>query len=287
MDDYAKALSLGNKQVKDALSKGEDPYPPVLDELIDSVGHAGKVSLGLINMPLHLVVGTSTRGRKNLFSRGFMPLADPGSEFSVKWSSLVDAQKDEGIREPVVAYEYLQRFYIQEGNKRVSVARYLGMSAIEAEVTRVLPKESSDEDYQRYQEFLRFYDATHVYGLEFSEVGSYEKFMRLLGHSLDDTWEESDLLHMRAALARFSQAFDKALGSSPDCTMGDALLVYLRFYPASGSFSTSTEDMEKGLMQLQGSLLPKKEPVGIKKVGGKVVSKAKDVVHHVSSKERS
>ena len=42
---------------------------------------------------------------------------------------LCRAQQEEGIREPVQAFEFMNRFYVQEGNKRVSVLRYFGANA--------------------------------------------------------------------------------------------------------------------------------------------------------------
>ena len=33
------------------------------------------------------------------------------------------------MREPVQAFEFMNRFYVQEGNKRVSVLKYFGADA--------------------------------------------------------------------------------------------------------------------------------------------------------------
>ena len=40
-----------------------------------------------------------------------MPILEWGSEFS-KWASLSDSQVNEGIRDPVKAYEYMNKFYV-------------------------------------------------------------------------------------------------------------------------------------------------------------------------------
>ena len=279
MDDYTKALGLGRKQVKEALLRGEDPYPTALDEVLPEVANASKTSLGVMELPLELVAGTSVLGRKNLFSSGFMPLADAGSEFSVKWSALLEHQKEEGISDPIIVYEYLQRFYVQEGNKRVSVARYLDMRAIDAQVTRVMPSPSIGEEYQRYQEFLRFYDVAPVFGLEFSAPGSYEKLAKLLGKSLEEAWSEDDVRHLRALITTFSEAFSKVAGENPRMGMADALLIYLRFYPAPASLSYSSKEMVERLKQLQGTLLPEHDPTVLAQAGQGVVKAGKGVVH--------
>jgi len=49
-----------------------------------------------------------------------MPLLDYGSEFATKWSTLYDAQIEEGIHTPIKAYEFLNKYYVIEGNKRTS-----------------------------------------------------------------------------------------------------------------------------------------------------------------------
>ena len=85
-------------------------------------------------------------GRKNALAGNFMPILPADSEFGAKWISLCDAQLgDEGIREPVLCLEYLGRFYVQEGNKRVSVLKSFGAPVIPARVSRLIPPWSDDE----------------------------------------------------------------------------------------------------------------------------------------------
>ena len=46
---------------------------------------------------------------------------------------------EEGIHDPIRCYEYLGHFYVQEGNKRVSVLKYFGADSIPATVIRIVP----------------------------------------------------------------------------------------------------------------------------------------------------
>jgi hypothetical protein len=61
-----------------------------------------------------------------------MPLLAEDTEFAVKWQKVYASQLVEGIREPIKVYEYLNSYYVQEGNKRVSILntserrRYMG-----------------------------------------------------------------------------------------------------------------------------------------------------------------
>ncbi len=116
IEDYRKARKIGAKQVQEDVSAGRYPYPVALSDILKDGGYQGEVPLGVMDIDMGLIAGTRTRGRQNSFSRGFMPLLEEGSEFAAKWSALADSQRDEGIREPIIVYEYLQRFYVQEGN---------------------------------------------------------------------------------------------------------------------------------------------------------------------------
>ena len=139
LDDYRRARKLGHKQLQTDVSAGRYPYLPALDDILKGEGYQGEVPVGTMEIDIDLIAGTRTRGRQNTFATNFMPLPESGSEFSMKWSDLIDSQRAEGIRDPIVVYEFMQRFYVQEGNKRVSVLRYLGQPTILASVTRVVP----------------------------------------------------------------------------------------------------------------------------------------------------
>ena len=91
-EDYMKAQKMGLKAYKAATARGLYPYLPVLDDLLPHADIECEVKLGVSNIPLYQVIGTSTAGRTRAFANNFMPLLDYGSEFSAKWSHLVDAQ---------------------------------------------------------------------------------------------------------------------------------------------------------------------------------------------------
>ena len=65
---------------------------------------------------------------------------------------------EEGIRDPILVYEFMHQFYVQEGNKRVSVMKYLDASRILAKVIRVIPEKTDDPSVKLYYEFIEFYN---------------------------------------------------------------------------------------------------------------------------------
>lgn len=137
IEEYRKALRRGKRDLRRDTSAGVYPYLPALDAVLAPGDTVGEVRLGTMEIPLEKVVGTRTEGRQRSFSRTFMPVLAPTTEFAAKWSNLYAIQATEGLRDQV--YEYMHRFCVQEGNKRISVMRYLGARPIEAEVVRLLP----------------------------------------------------------------------------------------------------------------------------------------------------
>ena len=111
--EYGAALKLGKKQYQDAVAKGEYPYLPVLDDVLSYTDIVSTVSLGTMDIPLAKLVGTKTAERSNSFANNFMPLLPERSEFGIKWLNLYNHQVEDGIQDPIVAYEFMNRFYVQ------------------------------------------------------------------------------------------------------------------------------------------------------------------------------
>ena len=198
-DDYKKAKRLGDAEVRRAAANQEVPYVAVLDNILTGYRIAGEELVGTVDIPLDFVAGTRTTGRQNAFSRGYLPLLDADSEFAQKWSNLYDIQIEEGLRDPVRVYEFLHRFYVQEGNKRVSVMRYLGSPAIRAEVTRILPAWSEKPEIRLYYEFLSFYKKVPLYEVECGKSGNYDKLLRHFGNRSDKVWSEEEVRSLRSS----------------------------------------------------------------------------------------
>ena len=206
-DGYSRARKLALKEYHARIQRHENPFLPVLAEIDESLNALSRVSLGLIQVPLSKVVGTASKGRTNAFAANFMPLLDQGSEFSAKWNTLYNSVVEDGLRQPVKAYEYLNKFYLVEGNKRVSVMKYLDAVSIEAEVTRVIPARTDDPENQLYFEFLPFYADTKINYLWFSKPGSFARLCELTGHTPGEKWSGEALTDFQAAYMRFRAAY--------------------------------------------------------------------------------
>ena len=145
LEEYSKALRLGQKEYRDLLMAGREPHPAVLDEILPEMSAETVLNIGLVDIPTQRIVGTKTAGRITAFTASFRPLLEAKSEFGTKWILLCEAHLgDTGITDPIECYEYLGNFYVQEGNKRVSVMRHFDAPRIPGNVKRIMPKRSDD-----------------------------------------------------------------------------------------------------------------------------------------------
>ena len=112
MTEYAKARKLAQKAYRQSIQEGKYPYLEVLDERLPFMKTAGESDLGLIEIPIDRIVGTKTAGRTKAFASNFMPLLDEYSEFAGKWNHLYEAHINEGIREPIIACEFYNSYYV-------------------------------------------------------------------------------------------------------------------------------------------------------------------------------
>ena len=243
--EYQEALKLGKKEQKNCLAQGRSPYLPVLDEILTHQEIQTEQNMGLVNVPLEFVVGTSTRGRTYSFAANFMPILEQGTEFSMKWSNLADAQVEEGIRDPIIAYEFMNRYYVVEGNKRVSVLKYYKADSIPAMVTRKIPKLSDDEDIKIYYEYMKFNELTGINTVEFRRLGNAEKLIEHIG--VTEKWDKETLDSFDMLIFHFSKAFEAKGGMKLGITLGDAIVTFLDVYGYEKVSAMSRSDMEAGI----------------------------------------
>lgn len=246
LDDYKKARKLAQRQSRRASARGESPYPKVLDIILDGQETAGNQYLGMMEIPLSLVIGTKEAGRSNAFSPDFLPLLDETSEFATKWLSLFQSQMEEGLRDPVTVYEYRNRFYVQEGNKRVSIMKYLKMPTILANVTRILPMHDSKKENVVYYEFVEFYKRTGLNMIIFPEPGNYESLLQAMGKDWNSKWNEEEIRRLSSVFYHFGIMYESMTGDFVPEHIGTAFLRCLEIFPYEElKEKTSVEIREK------------------------------------------
>ena len=231
LQQFLTALRQGRKYYNTCVAKGENPYPLVLNELIDDSISGNTVKIGLVDIPMDRIVGTWTDGRKTAFAGNFMPLLDETTEFGGKWINLCEAHLGEtGITDPITCLEYLGKFYIQEGNKRVSVLKSYNAPSIPGIVTRIIPQQTDDLETQIYFEFMDFFKVSRTYLITFSQRGGYAKLQAALGFAPDQVWTDDERRGFSSDFRKFSMVFEELNTEKLPITAGDALLVYLEVH---------------------------------------------------------
>ena len=266
-DDYYKeALKLAQKEYHHCVAHGMSPCLPVLDDFLPSEKSTMGIELGLVQIPAEFIVGTKTRGRVNAFAPNFMPMLEEGTEFSDKWKRLCEAHLTEGIRDPIKVYEYMNRYYVEEGNKRVSVLKYFDALTIAANVTRIMPEKSDAEDVELYYEFVAFNKVSGINFLEFSKKGSFAEMQKALGKEPNEEWDEDEQKEFSAIYYYFRKAYNQNGGEKLASTVGDAMLTYIKVYGYEELKNTDISDIKKNLNRMweEVKLQDDEEPIEIK-----------------------
>lgn len=253
--EYSNALKLGKRQYQSDLSKNQTPYLPVLDEITQDADIVSEVNLGTMTIPLEQVVGTKTMGRREAFSSNFMPLLDANTEFGIKWCNLYEYQINHGIDDPILVYEYMNRFYVQEGNKRVSVMKFLGAYNINATVIRLLPRRNDTPEIRIYYEFLDFYRLTANYGIHFTEEGKYTRLLKAMNIGTNKPMDKEEQKTFSRVSELFFYVFNACFTNTHTLSVSDAFLKYIEFYSYPVVKERTESQMRKDFRKFEDELL--------------------------------
>ena len=261
VEEYARALKEGQKEYKECMQKEVTPNPVVLDELLGQDTGENCVSVGLVEIPMRRIIGVKSAGRVSAFSPTFRPLMKGDTEFAAKWIALCAAHLgEEGIQNPIECFEYLGDFYVQEGNKRVSVLRHFGAARMSAHVKRILPAQLDTPRVKAYNEFLDFYKRTGLYDVQYTTPGNYAKLLNAMQIPADREWTEEDRRRFRAYFHYFTEALESAGSSSEKPQPEDALLMWLEVHPFAELGTLSAGELKKTVQQLWPNLLAVSAP---------------------------
>ena len=95
--------------------------------------------LGVLPIPVASIVGTVDPHKAEAFDAEFRP-PPYGRE---RWSQMCHAVQAGAALPPISVYRFEGRHYVRDGHHRVSVARALGATDIDADVTELLPRAAS------------------------------------------------------------------------------------------------------------------------------------------------
>lgn len=263
---YEQAYKSGKLSWNQKASAGQSGYLPALDGMLQPNDVAAEYPLGLIDIPIDKIIGTYTHSRSISFADNFMPIMPIQTEFASKWMHLYHYHIEQGIADPIKVYEYLNRFFVIEGNKRVSVLKYLKGTTISGQVIRLIPRRNP-EDLQNniYYEFMDFYKVTRINSIWFSKEGSFDEllnYFRQYPFEVDEDSEpgEKGKIFLANLYRPFRQIYHEQGGGKLSITTGDAFLTFLKVYG------------------LETEITPEKHKTNIKNLITELESSVKDAV---------
>ncbi len=132
------------------------------DEVSEKLKAKGTGPRVLKEIPLDAIVGSV--GRYYDFTRSFLPLYDNDRD---RWARIEMAATRPAGLPPIEVYQIDQAYFVLDGNHRVSVARQLGATHIQAFVTEVQTKvpltpDTRADDLILKAEYAEFLERTHL-----------------------------------------------------------------------------------------------------------------------------
>ena len=145
--DFGRARRRGSLRRLALRLRGEPAVhgmPPSFEEIQRSLRAYNRVRRGRRVVDPERVVGSV--GRRRDFDRRFMPLSAAAAE---RWKRVDLAFYRDKVLPPVSLYKLGDAYFVEDGNHRVSVARYHGVPAVEADVTEFFPANLGRRDTER------------------------------------------------------------------------------------------------------------------------------------------
>ena len=265
--EYGRAQKQAQREYRERVAAGKNPYPEVLDDILPNGPSSDTVQdIGVVEIPTNRIVGVKSSGRIAAFTATFLPLLDESSEFGMKWAALCEAHLgDIGIQEPIVCFEYLGNFYVQEGNKRVSVLRYFGSPRIPGHVHRIIPALSDDPRIKAYYEFMEFHRNTKIYDVQYTRPGDYARLLAALDREPGAIWSEQERRTFSSYFSYFRDAYYAIMGGQPALKPEEALLIWLKLYPYADLGRCSNAELKKSMVELKDDfmVLSQADPVAV------------------------
>jgi hypothetical protein len=110
------------------------------EEVVAALGYVSERFAGTAVVPLDAIVGTVDRGRD--FDRRFRPTT---GRVRSRWEHIATAMRRGEAMPPVDLVRVGQIYFVRDGHHRVSVARALGRTDIDANVTEVVTRVGAEQ----------------------------------------------------------------------------------------------------------------------------------------------
>jgi len=162
VQDFRDARRRADLQEILARFTGQNTQLLSFDEVREKLKIQGSAECGLEDIPLDAIVGSV--GRYADFTRDFLP-RDRVSE--MRWVNVKMAATDLVGLDPIEVYQIGEVYFVKDGNHRVSVARQMGATHIQAYVTEIrtrvpVERNTKPDDLILKAEYANFLERTHL-----------------------------------------------------------------------------------------------------------------------------
>ncbi|MCS6908552.1 MAG: universal stress protein [Anaerolineales bacterium] len=183
LNEFQRARNQAQLRVLLARLRGESNELLDFEEVRKRLKAQGMIERGLRQIPLDAIVGSL--GRYHDFTRDFLPKRD---HIKDRWARVRVAFTGLTGIPPIEVYQIGEAYFVKDGNHRVSVARQLGATHIQAYVTEVrtrvpLTPDVNPENFIIKEEYLEFLEKTQLdrhypeIDLSVSIAGQYRTLM--------------------------------------------------------------------------------------------------------------
>lgn len=233
-DLYAKVHAQAKKTASNYQKVSADPYLIDMDNEVDDSNVVEKVDLGIMEIPVRQIVGVTSTYPDMEYTYDFKPLAEADSEFADIWCQLyMDYLSDIGWTAPIACIEYLGRFYVVDGRKRVSVLKAYGERRVQAHVIRWVPECSGELQVKQYFEFLKYFTKTGLYQVFLSDADDFQYLQKAMGLVPEQVWSDMDRYRFMFTFMGVERAYLALLGEYASVTAADAFVALLKKYSFS------------------------------------------------------
>lgn len=229
---YQQAYAKATTSLERAQKKGMPVSPVDLNSLLEDRMISYRLDLGVMDIPTTFIVGVAETSEKSaLYTKELLPLSEPKSAFADQWRDIyLRYSRGESMPGIVQCYEYLGKFYVVDGLKRVSVAKVRKEPVISSRVIRIMPIRTDTRSVQLYYDFLYQFQMTRMYQLQFTQEGFFEKLQKAFGNDPAHKWTDSDRSRFLAVWPKIEEAFNKSYEECLHITAADAMVVLLEKY---------------------------------------------------------
>lgn len=164
LEDFRKARAKARMRHLWAAVTGESLDLLRFDEITQKMHTLGLSSKGIKDIPVDSIVGSVNRYQD--FDRNFLPLHDYNGERWANVKAVMTSPGSSGLS-PIRVYKIGDAYFVLDGNHRVSIAKQMGITHVEAYVTEIhtrvpLSPEDSPDDIILKAEYSDFLDATGI-----------------------------------------------------------------------------------------------------------------------------